>query len=225
MIELNEISYCYKINHRKIEILEAVSYKFRENLIFAISSPSGSGKTTLLNILGLLDSPNSGKYFFENTDVEVLSDESKSQLRAQKIGFLFQDFRLVHTISILENILLSLSISNQESRKHNIDIAMHSLEAVGLESRAHFFPAELSGGESQRASFARAMAKQPVLLLADEPTGNLDAINREIIVDLILQFQNSGGTVVVVTHDPFVSSKANVILTLKDRKLVNAEEI
>lgn len=218
MLSLLQVDYSYRLLHRQIPILSQLSHTFAQGSFTSIQAPSGSGKTTLLNLLGLLDKPTSGQYLVEAQDTLRLSDEQKSLLRAKTFGFLFQNFRLIPNRTVLENITVSLEIAGIQSKQRQKEMALASLEQVGLVARAEHLPPELSGGEAQRVAFARAIAKQPKVLLADEPTGNLDNANRDRILSLITQFNQSGGTVILVTHDPVAARAAQQVFLLKDSK-------
>jgi ABC-type lipoprotein export system ATPase subunit len=210
MIELTNLSRSYQIAGRTIVALDKLNLTFPKGSFTAIRGESGSGKSTLLNLLGLMDHPTSGSYILDGQATERLSDVQQSALRASKLGFLFQSFRLIATRTLLENIMLPLDIAKKPGGKVGWkQRALTLLEEVGLEDRADHVPAELSGGQMQRAAFARALAVNPQVLLADEPTGNLDPHNRDVLLNLIERFHNSGKTVVLVTHDPIVAQRAS----------------
>lgn len=221
MIELSNLSQYYRVGGRTVLALENVSLRFAEGSFTAVCGESGSGKSTLLNILGLMDRPTSGSYHLAGQATETLKDVEKSALRAKTLGFLFQSFRLVATQTVLENVMLPLDIAKVPGGKGAWkQRALELLEQVGLAERANHVPAELSGGQMQRAAFARALAANPRVLLADEPTGNLDSHNRDLILDLISQFHAEGKTVVVVTHDPLVATRASRQIVLQYGKLI-----
>jgi putative ABC transport system ATP-binding protein len=221
MIELSNLSQYYRVGGRTVLALENVSLRFAEGSFTAVCGESGSGKSTLLNILGLMDRPTSGSYHLAGQATEQLRDAEKSALRAKTLGFLFQSFRLVATQTVLENVMLPLDIAKIPGGKGAWkQRALELLEQVGLAERANHVPAELSGGQMQRAAFARALAANPRVLLADEPTGNLDAHNRDLILDLISQFHAEGKTVVVVTHDPLVATRASRQIVLQNGRLI-----
>ncbi len=216
MLDLQHVSYDYNLLSRCITIFKDVTYSFSKGSFTSIQAPSGSGKTTLLNLLGLLDKPTKGKYFIDSRNTSIMTDTDKSQLRAEMFGFLFQNFRLIPNKSVMDNITLSLDIAGIKDKGQKIETALMALEHVGLSDRINHLPPELSGGEAQRVAFARAMAKQPKVLLADEPTGNLDQTNRDRILNLISEFHASGGTVIMVTHDPIAAQRAKINLYLYD---------
>ena len=223
MLSLKNISYYYKLGSHRIDVLENVTHTFEEGSFTSICAPSGSGKTTLLNLLGLLDRPVRGHYLIDELDTGRMKDAQKSDLRAKMFGFLFQNFRLIPTRNVLENVALSLDISGVKDKKVQRNMALAALEQVGLDARASHLPPELSGGEAQRVAFARALAKHPKVLLADEPTGNLDVGNRDHILSLISEFHQTGGTVIMVTHDHIAASRAERILALNVTKLMEQE--
>jgi len=181
--------------------------------------PSGSGKTTLLNILGLLDKPTSGKVFFLGRDVSLLGDAEASKFRAKYIGFVFQQFNLIPWLTALENVEIALAIGKYP-RKLRKKRAYELLEMVGLSERAHHRPRELSGGEQQRVAIARALANNPHVILADEPTGNLDSKSGAQIISILKKLSKEGKTVIVVTHNPQIAEVADRILFLRDGVLI-----
>ncbi len=223
MIELKDVSRNYQIIGRNICALNQVNLFLPKGSFTAIRGESGSGKSTLLNLLGLMDHPSTGQYFLNGQPTERLNDMQKSALRAKTLGFLFQSFRLISSRTILENILLPMDIAGKsKDKKIWKERAMLLLEQVGLADRAEHIPAELSGGQMQRAAFARALAAEPQVLLADEPTGNLDPENRDLILKLISQFHDDGNTVVVVTHDPLVAVKASNQIFLHQGSIIDS---
>ncbi len=221
MLTLEQVSYDYVLTDRRINVLQNVSYAFEKGSFTSIRAPSGSGKTTLLNLLGLLDKPTQGSYLINGKTTSTMADTEKSRLRADMFGFLFQNFRLIPTKTVLDNIVLGLEIAGIKNKSEQKEKATAELGRVGLGARAEHLPPELSGGEAQRVAFARALAKRPKVLLADEPTGNLDRENRDRILDLISTFHAEGGTVVMVTHDPIAAERADEILHLADFGLHN----
>ena len=216
MLQLDGIGYAYKLSGRQVRVLRNITHTFEKGSFSSIRAPSGSGKTTLLNLLGLLDTPSEGRYLLEGHDAARLSDARKSSLRAQTFGFLFQNFRLIPSRTVLENVTLALDITGLEGKRQQQELACSALEQVGLAERATHLPPELSGGESQRVAFARALVRNPKVLLADEPTGNLDAANRDRLLGLISRFHGRGGTVVMVTHDDAAAAHATHTLNLNE---------
>jgi ABC-type lipoprotein export system ATPase subunit len=198
-----------------------ISFSIIEGEKVAILGSSGSGKSTLLHLLGLLDTPTSGEIFFNDLAFSLFSERDKNTFRREKIGFVFQDFYLFPEFTLLENVSMSMRIANIEKKERN-NRAMEVLERVGIAEKKNNIPKELSGGQRQRAAIARAIIHNPILLLADEPTGNLDHKNRDIILTLLKSLaEEKGMTLVFVTHDQEVSSIADKILHIEDGKLLS----
>jgi putative ABC transport system ATP-binding protein len=204
---------------QSLHALKAVTETFSAGEHVAIIGPSGSGKSTLLNILGCLDKPTRGQYFFDDRAIEVLEPDELAQLRLNEIGFIFQSFHLVPRLDAIANIELPMILAGI-SRKERSERAREALESVGLGDRAKHRPAELSGGQKQRVAIARAVSMQPRLLLADEPTGNLDTHSGEQILDMLEELNQKGITLAVVTHDPEVAKRANRVLEMRDGEIV-----
>ncbi|WP_048165887.1 ABC transporter ATP-binding protein [Palaeococcus pacificus] len=210
---------------RKIVVpaLRGIDLKIYEGEFVAIIGPSGSGKTTLLNMLGLLDRPTGGKIFIDGLDVSNLRDNQLSEIRLRKIGFIFQYYNLMPILTALENVELPMVLAGV-SRKKRIKRAKDLLKAVGLEKFAHHKPTEMSGGQQQRVAIARALANNPSIVLADEPTGNLDTKTSEEIIQLLRKINKEKGTTfVVVTHDPEVADNADRIFQIRDGLLKEVE--
>jgi putative ABC transport system ATP-binding protein len=189
----------------------------------AVTGPSGSGKSTLLHLLGLLDAPTSGHYLLEGLDTSALSDRDRSALRGRRIGFVFQSFHLLPCRSALENVVLA-QLYNSAGRGGRILAAVDALIRVGLGHRMDALPTTLSGGESQRVAIARAVVNRPSLLLCDEPTGNLDSRNAGLVMELLDELNSAGLTIVVITHDPVVASRASRTITIMDGVLSERRE-
>lgn len=215
VIELKNVSKTYKLGEVEVPVLKDVSLKISERELVAIMGPSGSGKSSLLNMIGCLDRPSSGKIFLDGTDISKLNDSELAKLRGRKIGFVFQFFHLYPTLTAKENIELPMMIieADKETREKR---AEELLKIVGLEKRAGHLPSQLSGGESQRIAVARALANNPSMLLADEPTGNLDSKIGKEIIELFIRLNNEGRTIVIVTHDAQIASYAKDIIKIKD---------
>ncbi len=195
--------------------LNNVSFGIKKGKVIAIAGPSGSGKSTLLNILGCMDSSTSGTAFIDNTEITKLSERDLADIRKYKVGFVFQDFLLIPTLSALDNVLLPLIPDG--IKKEDREKAMKILEQVGLAGRAHHLPKQLSGGEKQRVAIARALVHNPSIIFADEPTGNLDSRTGDEIIRLLRQLNdNLGITVVIVTHDQRVMDKVDLVLNMQD---------
>src|SRR5277367_2620628 len=189
----------------KVRALDGVSFQVEEGEWIAIMGPSGSGKTTLINILGGLDTPSAGKAVVDGTDVARLDEAGLTRFRAEKIGFIFQQFHLVSYLTALENVMLAQYFHSTTNEKE----AQQALERVGLGDRIEHLPTQLSGGEQQRVAVARALINHPKLILADEPTGNLDEANEKIVLDLLRELHAEGRTILMVTHAPSIGSLAD----------------
>ncbi len=214
---LRSVSKVFQAPGGKIVALADLDLEIRHDESLAIMGPSGSGKSTLLHLLGLLDTPTSGSYHFDGADIAQLNDEALSQIRSHKIGFVFQAFHLIPQLTILENVELPLSYQGKMGNAK--ERSAHALERVGLKDRLDHRPEELSGGQKQRAAIARALVGRPRLLLADEPTGNLDSQTGGEILDLFRSLGEEGMALVVVTHDKGVASQFRKCLHVRDGRL------
>ncbi len=215
LIHLTEISKIYKLGKVEIPAVRSVSIDLQKNEYVALMGPSGSGKSTLMNIIGCLDTPSSGKYILNGNDVSVMVDDELARIRNNEIGFIFQTFNLLPRLSALENVALTLVYAGV-SKSERIERAANMLEAVGLRDRMKHKPNELSGGQRQRVSVARALINNPSLILADEPTGNLDSKTSEEIMELFADIHAKGNTVLLVTHEEEIALHAHRIVRLKD---------
>ena len=220
MIELRDIHRTFKMGDDLVHALTGVSLKILRGDYVSIMGPSGSGKSTLLNLLGCLDRSDSGIYLFEGSDVSSLSDTELSSLRQNRIGFVFQFFHLISRLTAAENIELPMIFAGID-RKERRDRIMEGLNSVGLAHRAKHRPEQLSGGERQRIAIARAIAMRPSILLADEPTGNLDSKSGREIIDLLESMNQNGLTLVIVTHDSLIGSRATRKVKISDGKIVS----
>jgi putative ABC transport system ATP-binding protein len=218
MIEAHALTRSYRKGPVVIEALKAVTFDVAEGAFVAIMGRSGSGKSTLLNILGLLDRPDSGSYRLQGVDLSRAGDDEVSAARNRKIGFVFQQFHLLERVSALRNVMLPLLYSEDDA-DDGAARAERALATVDLSQRADHFPGELSGGEQQRVAIARALINDPALILADEPTGNLDADTGTAILDILRRLADSGRTIVLVTHDRDVAARADRILVLEDGRI------
>jgi len=219
MLVARELTKTYRSGDTLITVLHAVSFSIAARAFVAIVGPSGSGKTTLLGLLAGLDAPTSGTVLLDGTDLGPLSEDARARLRGEKVGFVFQNFQLIPTLTAAENVQVPLELRGTSgARTHSREL----LDRVGLADRAHHYPAQLSGGEQQRVALARAFANAPRVLFADEPTGNLDSDTGERIISLIESLnRDAGSTVVLVTHDPALANRAGRIIRLSDGAVVD----
>ncbi|MDP2898465.1 MAG: ABC transporter ATP-binding protein [bacterium] len=218
--EVVELRKTYYLGGVLVEALKGITLSFEAGDFVAIMGPSGSGKSTLLNLLGCLDKPTSGKYFLGEQDVSELTDDELSDIRSKKLGFIFQSYNLIPQLSVLENIEVPLvyqGVSPAECRERSTQIA----KTVGLGNRVSHRPTELSGGEQQRVAIARAIVNDSLIILADEPTGNLDSATGSEILSLLSGLNEQAKTILMVTHDEKVAAKAKSIIRLRDGFLVN----
>jgi len=220
MIELSNITKTYRMGEMDITVLSGITLKVKSGELIAIMGPSGSGKSTLMNIIGCLDRPTSGAYHFENREISTLSDDELAAVRNGKIGFVFQTFNLLPRFSALKNVEVPLIYSGVPARLR-IERAMPLLQKVGLADRVNHKPTELSGGQQQRVAIARALVNNPPLLLADEPTGNLDSRSGTEILDILTGLNRQGVTIMIVTHDRDVAARCKRIINLKDGQIIN----
>ena len=220
ILELKGIFKNYQQGKMSVPVLKDVNFSMEEGEYVAIMGPSGSGKSTLMNIIGLLDQQTSGSYFFDGRDMTQCSDNQLSDIRNQKIGFVFQNFNLLPRQSVLENVALPLLYAGVR-KKDRLVRAREMLERVGLAERVQFRPTQLSGGQKQRVAIARAMVSHPRLLLADEPTGALDTRSGEQIMELFHQLHAEGVTIVMITHEPEIAGHAERVVTIRDGRLEN----
>lgn len=215
IIDTRNLTKVYRMGKVEVNALCGISMEVRKGELIAIMGPSGSGKSTLMNILGCLDLPSSGEYILDGENVSRLRDDQLARVRNQKVGFVFQSFNLLPRATALANVELPLRYSGSTHGRR--EKALAALESVGLSDRTHHKPPELSGGQQQRVAIARALVNDPAILLADEPTGNLDSKSGKEIMELILTLnQEHGMTVVVVTHDQNIASKTHRIIQLQD---------
>ncbi len=217
ILALREVVKRYRTGDKVLTALEGVDFDVNHGEFVTIMGPSGSGKTTMLNVLGLLDYPSEGKVYFDGTDVTDFTDEQRTRQRRQTIGFVFQDFYLLESLTALENVEIPSLFS---SGGGSTDRAKKLLQAVGLGDRLHHHPNELSGGQQQRVAIARSLINDPQVVLADEPTGNLDGETSHQILNLLSRICGTGAAVVAVTHDPLVSDYADRQVNVTDGHLV-----
>jgi putative ABC transport system ATP-binding protein len=215
LITLRDIARIYKMGTEEVKALQSITMEVHPNEYLALMGPSGSGKSTLMNILGCLDTPSRGTYILNGTDVSHLQDNQLAEIRNQEIGFVFQTFNLLPRYSALENVALPLIYAGI-SRLEREERAFKVLDQVGLKNRVHHKPNELSGGQRQRVAVARALINNPAIILADEPTGNLDSKTSEEIMELFSEIHASGNTVILVTHEPDIAAHARRMVILRD---------
>ncbi len=223
IINAEALGKAYHIGDEKLEVLKDVTFSILKAKFVVVSGPSGSGKTTLLNIIGGIDRPTTGKIFVNNEDLTDKDEDFLSDFRCNNVGFVFQAYNLVSTLTVAENVAFPMEWTGKPEEEIEKRIT-ELLETVGLQNRANHFPAQLSGGEQQRVAFARALANDPQLILADEPTGNLDEKNALKIVQVLQLLKAKGKTVVVSTHDVAIKELADQVLCLEEGKLAGSNE-
>ncbi|EOD01410.1 ABC transporter ATP-binding protein [Caldisalinibacter kiritimatiensis] len=222
MIKIENLNKTYKTGSVEVHALKDVSLDIKKNEFVSIMGPSGSGKSTFMNIVGCLDRPTTGKYMLDGIDIEKLSEKELAAIRNKKIGFVFQSFNLLSRTSAIKNVelpMLYAGIHAKDRRKR----ALEALEKVGLGDRIHHKPNELSGGQKQRVAIARALVNNPAIILADEPTGNLDTKSGEEIMSIFQSLNEEGVTIVLVTHEPDIAKHSKRIITFRDGRLINDE--
>ncbi len=223
LIRISNINKAFKMGEETLNALNNLNLIINEKELVSIVGTSGCGKSTLMNILGLLDLPSSGSYFLDGLDVSHMSDDELSDIRNKKIGFVFQSFNLLPRASALQNVELPLlyNSGHNYTEKDIRELATKALRRVGLENRMHHRPNELSGGQRQRVAIARALVNDPLLILADEPTGALDSKTSIEILDLFNELNQNGVTVLIVTHDQKIADRCNRIIRMSDGKIIN----
>jgi len=219
ILELVDLEKTYTIGEVKVPILKKIKLQIYAGEFVALMGPSGSGKSTLMNIIGCLDRPSGGHILLKNEDISNLSEEELARIRREEIGFIFQTFNLIGRISVLKNVELPM-IFREKSRDERILRAQDLLGMVGLKHRLDYSPLNLSGGERQRVAIARALANNPAIILADEPTGNLDLKSTRDIMDIIRKLNDDGHTIIMVTHDADTTEHCNRVIQLRDGKIL-----
>lgn len=220
IIELSDIGKQYRTNCGTVQALEHINLKVTEGEFLSVTGQSGSGKSTLMNILGCLDQPTDGTYWLDGVPVDEMNERQLSYIRNDVIGFIFQSFHLIPSLNAIENVELPL-IYRGCRRKSRRRMALQALEIVGLEKRLYHKPCELSGGQQQRVAIARAIASEPKLILADEPTGNLDSRSGNEIMSILHTLHRKGSTIVMITHDNKIAAAAERCIKISDGKIVN----
>src|SRR5690554_2346207 len=220
MIKLENISKIYRTQGETIRALDGVNLNIADGEFVAIMGRSGSGKSTMLNILGCMDKPSSGHYHLAGRDVSVFDDDELSRIRNEYIGFVFQGFHLLPRLTALENVMVPLRFASPERQQNGIERATELLRKVGLGDRIHHQSNEMSGGQIQRVAIARSLINDPAVLLADEPTGNLDSAISQQIIDLLKDLNKQGQTIVMVTHEPDIAENAARTIEFLDGKIV-----
>jgi putative ABC transport system ATP-binding protein len=218
LIETKKVKKEYSMGEKKVEAIKNMSIKVKEGEFITIIGPSGSGKSTLLHILGCLDLPTSGEYFYKGREVSTYSDDQLSAFRNREIGFVFQFFYLLSRENVLENVKLPLLYRDTKGKVRD-DMAIKALEKVGMVQRKDHLPSELSGGERQRVAIARALVGEPNLILADEPTGNLDTKTGESIISIFEELNKAGKTIILITHEMELAEKAGRIIRIRDGEI------
>ncbi len=221
MIQLENVTKVYRMGKVGVHALRGVTLSFDRGEMIAVIGASGSGKSTLLNIIGLLDRPDAGRYLFDGVDVSQLSENQLAEMRNREFGFVFQDFNLLPRATALANVELPLVYAG--SVRHRRERANEALERVGLAERANHKPTELSGGEQQRVAIARALVNNPPLILADEPTGNLDSKSGAEIISIFHKLHQDGKTVILITHEADIAARAQRTIRLHDGRIAESE--
>lgn len=230
VLQIQQVSKYYQSAGRTLSVLEDIDFSVAAGTAVAIVGPSGSGKTTLLGLCAGLDNPSTGAVFLNNINITLLNEDQRAQVRNEHVGFIFQNFQLLPTLTALENVMVPMELKKEKNIKSR---ALHLLQQVGLLERAHHYPVQLSGGEQQRVSLARAFSNNPKILFADEPTGNLDAETSEIVTDLIFNLNKENNTtLILVTHDLDLAQRTGRIIRIKGGRIasdnlanINAEAV
>lgn len=223
-LQLSNIGKTYKMLSEDIPALHNIDLSIDKNEYLAIMGPSGSGKSTLMNILGCLDTPTSGDYLLDGENISLLNDDQLAAIRNQKIGFVFQTFNLLPRSNVLQNVELPLVYMGVKTKERKL-LAEEAIEKVGLLDRINHKPNELSGGQRQRVAIARALVNRPSVILADEPTGNLDSKTGQEIMDVFRQLHSAGNTIILVTHEPDIANHARRIIRLLDGEIESDEAV
>lgn len=220
LIKMKGVKKIYDLGEVKVHALKNVNLEVREKEHISIMGPSGSGKTTLLNIIGCLDKPTEGEYYLDGVDIRKLNDDQLSEIRNKKIGFVFQNYNLIPQLNVIENIGLPL-IYRGVDEKEIIEKSKYYANLVGLGDRMYHRPTELSGGQQQRVAIARALVNEPVIILGDEPTGNLDTKTGKEIMEIFKKLNEMGRTIIIITHDPKIAEYGNRVVKILDGEIID----
>lgn len=219
MIEISNMSKIYRIGNVEVTALNRLSLSISQHEFVSIIGPSGSGKSTLMNMIGCLDVPTEGEYYLDGMEVSRLKDEQLAEIRNHKIGFVFQGFNLLQKLTAVENVELPL-IYQGLNNKERLERSLEALKLVGLENRVHHRPTELSGGQQQRVAIARALVGNPPIILADEPTGNLDSKSGREIMQMLKELHKKGNTIILITHDNEIAMQAERLIRIQDGEII-----
>ena len=221
VIELKDIHKSYRIGDSEFTVLKGIDLQIEEGEFIALMGPSGSGKSTLLNIVGCLDRPTSGQFLLLGQEISQTSDDELARVRREELGFIFQTFNLIGRISVLKNVEVPMMLSGvtREKRKER---ALNLLESVGIAHRSNFSPQNISGGERQRVAIARALANNPKIIIADEPTGNLDLKNSNEVMKILSNLYKEGRTIIMVTHNPEITENCSRVIRLRDGRILES---
>lgn len=218
-MKLTKINKVYNTTNGDLHILKDIDIEFKKGNFYAIMGRSGSGKSTFVNILGLLDDYTTGEYIFDKNNISKLNDKEKSYIRGMEIGFVFQSFYLNNNLTALENVMLPLYINKEIDKKERKKIALSYLKKLGLEDRANHYPNQMSGGEQQRVAIARALVNDPKIIIADEPTGNLDSKNEKEVFDILKTISKENKIVIVVSHNEIIKEYCDILYNINDGKI------
>ena len=219
VIELEDIQKVYRIGESEFPVLKGIDLQIEEGEFIALMGPSGSGKSTLMNIVGCLDRPTSGRFLLLRQDISQTSDDELARIRREELGFIFQTFNLIGRISVLKNVEVPMILSGLPREKRK-DRALELLESVGIAHRINFSPQNISGGERQRVAIARALANDPKIIIADEPTGNLDLKNSDEVMKILTNLNREGRTIIMVTHNPEITENCSRVIRLRDGRIL-----
>ena len=221
VIELKDIQKTYRIGESEYAVLKGIDLQIEEGEFIALMGPSGSGKSTLLNIVGCLDRPSAGRYLLLGQDISQTSDDELARLRREELGFIFQTFNLIGRISVQKNVELPMMLSGVERQKRR-ERALKLLQDIGIDHRSDFSPQNISGGERQRVAIARALANDPTIIIADEPTGNLDLKNSNEVMKILSKLNQEGRTIIMVTHNPEITENCSRVIRLRDGRILES---